>query len=75
MADEKLSLEAHIARLEEIVAGLERDDLELDKSLELFEEGIGHLRVVRSLLRATELRLERLIDTAEGVAAEDVPDE
>lgn len=37
----KTSLEAAMARLEEIVAEMENEKLPLDKSLKLYEEGIG----------------------------------
>ena len=54
------SLEARLARLEAIVAALERDDLELEQALALFEEGIQHIRHARELLRQAELRVEQL---------------
>lgn len=44
-------METRLARLETIVAALEREDLELEDALELFEEGVGHLREVQALLR------------------------
>jgi len=53
-------LEARLARLEAIVAALERDDLELEQALALFEEGIQHIRHARELLRQAELRVEQL---------------
>lgn len=59
-------LEKRIARLEQIVAGLERDELELDDALKLFEEGIAHLREVRGMLQSAELRVDRLLDDADG---------
>ena len=37
----KVSLEAAMARLEEIVSEMESEKLPLDKSLKLYEEGIG----------------------------------
>ena len=37
----KMSLEVAMARLEEIVSEMEREKLPLDKSLKLYEEGIG----------------------------------
>jgi exodeoxyribonuclease VII small subunit len=70
------SLEQRIARLEQIVAGLEREELELDEALKLFEEGIGHLRDVRGLLQAAELRVERLLQDADGsLSTEALPEE
>jgi exodeoxyribonuclease VII small subunit len=58
------SLEARLRRLEEIVGRLEGEDLELDKALALFEEGIGHVREAESALAKAELRVEELL--AEG---------
>ena len=63
---EPQSLESHIRRLEAITAGLERDDLELDDALTLFEEGIGHVREAQRLLAETDLRIERLVQEADG---------
>ncbi|MGH7474983.1 MAG: exodeoxyribonuclease VII small subunit [Longimicrobiales bacterium] len=55
-------LEAHLDRLERIVGELSREDLELEQSLALFEEGVEHLREAERLLRAAELRVSRLVD-------------
>ncbi len=41
---EGLSLEARLRRLEEIVGQLEAEELELDRALALFEEGVVHVR-------------------------------
>lgn len=61
-----LALETRLGRLESIVVALEREDLELEQALELFEEGIGHLRSAQALLRETELRVEQLLEDAAG---------
>ena len=37
----KMTFEAALARLEEIVSAMESGDAMLDKSLALFEEGVG----------------------------------
>ena len=42
--------------------GLERDNLELDEALRLFEEGIAHVRHAQSIIAAAELRIERLVE-------------
>jgi exodeoxyribonuclease VII small subunit len=57
-----LSLEQALARLDAIVNGLERDDLELDEALRLFEEGIAHVRQAQKIIAAAELRIERLVE-------------
>ncbi|HEX6940697.1 MAG TPA: exodeoxyribonuclease VII small subunit [Longimicrobiales bacterium] len=61
-AGRSIGLEARLHRLETIVAALEREDLELEEALGLFEEGIGHLRAAQELIRRTELKIERLLD-------------
>ena len=62
MADANQSLEQRLDRLDEIVRSLEREDLELEEAMKLFEEGISHLRVAQELLNNAELRIERLLE-------------
>lgn len=61
-------LEARLRRLEDIVSALEREDLELDQALALFEEGISELRAAETTLKAGELRIQRLLDVKDGAA-------
>lgn len=63
---EAKGLEARLTRIEAIVEQLETDGLELDDALEMFEEGITHVREARRLLSEAELRIERLVDDGEG---------
>ena len=58
---EGLSLEARLRRLEEIVGQLETEELELDRALALFEEGVAHVKEAESALAAAELRVEELL--------------
>jgi exodeoxyribonuclease VII small subunit len=60
------SLEARLRRLEEIVSQLETDDLELDRALALFEEGVTHVKEAEGALAAAELRVEELLSEGEG---------
>jgi exodeoxyribonuclease VII small subunit len=60
------SLEVRLARLDAIVTELEREGLELDEALSLFEEGIAHLRSAEQVIRAAELRIERLLENSAG---------
>ncbi|MBW2621683.1 MAG: exodeoxyribonuclease VII small subunit [Deltaproteobacteria bacterium] len=55
-----LTFEKGLARLEELVHELESDDLNLDKSLELFEEGIKLTRSLNRKLDEAEKKLEVL---------------
>lgn len=71
MREEKdLGLEQRLQRLDQIVTSLEREDLELDDALKLFEEGITHLRAAQGILNTAELRIEKLIENAAGVRTE-----
>lgn len=58
---ESVSLEERIARLEEILTRLESDEVALEQALELFEEGIGHVRAAERVLSETQLRVEELL--------------
>lgn len=62
----ELALGARIRRLHDIVAQLEREDIELEDAMRLFEEGVAHLRAAEALVTRTELMIERLLETADG---------
>jgi exodeoxyribonuclease VII small subunit len=62
MTETRPTLEASLSRLEAIVHALEREELELEEALRLFEEGISHLRSAQGILKIAELRIERLIE-------------
>ena len=49
------------ALLEEFERLLERDLVGLEQALELFEEGIGHVRAAERVLSETQLRVEELL--------------
>lgn len=55
-----------LARLEEIVRKLEADDVELDTALALFEEGVARLRAARERLVAAELKVQAVLEEADG---------
>lgn len=55
-----------LARLEEIVRKLEADDVELDAALALFEEGVVRLRAARERLVAAELKVQAVLEEADG---------
>jgi exodeoxyribonuclease VII small subunit len=63
---EKASLQADLERLEAIVRALEQEDLDLDRALALFEEGVARLREARTRLGDAELRLKQLREAADG---------
>jgi exodeoxyribonuclease VII small subunit len=55
-----------LARLEEIVRKLEADDVELDAALALFEEGVARLRAARERLTDAELKVQAVLEAADG---------
>ena len=61
-----MSFEKSVNRLEEIVRELDRDDLDLDRALVLFEEGVAHLRAASSALAVAEARVQQLVEAADG---------
>ena len=58
-----LSLEARLKRLEEILARMESDQVPLEEALDLFEEGVAHVREAERVLAAAELRVEELLSS------------
>jgi exodeoxyribonuclease VII small subunit len=60
-APESPSFEASIKRLTAIVETLERGDLPLEESLQLFEEGVSLSRASQQRLDAAEKRVEQLL--------------
>ena len=61
-----MSFERQLKRLEEIVAELEADDVELERALALFEEGVKNLRTATEELGKVEARVQRLVERADG---------
>ena len=55
------SLEDRLGRLEEILARMESEEIELEEALALFEEGVTHVRRAEQILAETELKVEELL--------------
>lgn len=66
MAGGALKFEKALENLEEIVSSLEAGDLELEKSLKIFEEGIKMARTCQSHLNEAEKKIEKLIKDNKG---------
>lgn len=60
------SFEAQLASLERIVRELERGDLPLERSLELFEQGVRLSRECQERLNEAERRIEVLLTDGAG---------
>ncbi len=62
----EIDFETALAQLERIVRELERGDLPLEKSLELFEQGVRLSRECQERLNEAERRIEVLLQDADG---------
>jgi len=62
----KRTFEASLEALEQIVKELERGDLPLEKSLELFEQGIRLSRECQERLSQAERRIEAVMRDNQG---------
>ena len=72
MAEAKeLNFEETIKQLEQIVNELEKGDLNLDKSVEKFEEGMQLSKNCTSLLEKAEKRIKILIENSDGISEDD----
>ena len=60
------NFESSLAALEKIVRELERGELPLEKSLELFERGVRLSRECQERLQAAERRIEVLLQREDG---------
>ena len=61
-----IKFEKAMTRLENIVEELERGDLDIDKSLEIFEEGIKMSRLCSKKLNEAEAKIEKLSKGKKG---------
>jgi len=61
-----VTLEQTLARLEEIVARLDEERMDLGDALALFEEGVMHLRAAAGVLGEADARVKRLTEAANG---------
>jgi exodeoxyribonuclease VII small subunit len=61
-----MNFEKSLNRLNDIMAALEAEQVGLDASLKLFEEGIELLRVASAELDKAETRVQMLIEKSDG---------
>ena len=70
MAENKMTFELALARLEEIVRAMESGSAALDSSLALFEEGIGLVKFCTKALDTAEQKVKILQKDENGELAE-----
>src|SRR5687767_718855 len=61
-----VSFEQRLKRLEEIVGELESEEIDLERALALFEEGVSCLRAATEELGKVETKVQRLVERADG---------
>ena len=68
-----MSFEAALKELEQIVTRLERGDVDLEQSIEIYERGEALRAHCDQLLKRAEAKVERITLNAQGVPAATVP--
>ena len=66
MEKKEIKFEEALARLEEIVRELENGTAELDKSLDMFEEGVALVKLCSGKLDEAEKRINILVNNGDG---------
>lgn len=66
MNEKKFSFEDALSKLEEVVKALEEGGLSLDKSLEMFTEGVQLVKFCNQELNQAEKKIEMVIRNEEG---------
>lgn len=61
------TFEESLARLEAIVEEMDGGELQLDRALALFEEGIGHLRAASAALEGAQASVKVLTERVDGI--------
>ena len=67
----KESFEDDLKALEALVSELEAGNLDLDKSLEIYEKAIVLRDKCRKFLDESERRVQKIMETSEGTVKED----
>lgn len=66
MSEEKeVDIEENLEKLESIVKELENEQLDLERSIELFEQGVKLAEEVKGGLSEAELRLKKVVESSE----------
>ena len=71
MAEKNRTFEENMMRLEQIVRIMERGEVPLEESLQLFREGTALVQSCGKLLDKAELEVNKVIATADGSPEEE----
>lgn len=68
--DETMKLEDAMARLDQVVAALDSEQTDLEKALDLYEEGVRLVRICQNRLEDAERTIRMLRISADGEMTE-----
>ena len=71
MAKKSATFEESMARLEQIVRAMERGDVPLEESLNLFQEGTQLVRSCNELLENARLQVKKIMTAPDGSPVEE----
>ena len=69
---EDMTFEESLKALEELVDKLENGSLDLDRSLDIYENAIKLRDHCRKILENSERRVQKIMETSEGIRKEDI---
>jgi exodeoxyribonuclease VII small subunit len=69
----EMSFEEALAELERVVDALERGDVPLDRSIDLYERGEALREVCEKRLKDAQMRVDRIVAGPDGQATGTVP--
>lgn len=72
---EKMTFEASMEELEKLVKELEQGGTDLDRSLEIYEHAVVLRDHCKAILDDGQRRIQKIIETADGVRTEDFDSE
>ncbi len=71
MSEKENTFEDNLAQLEALVKKLEAGNLDLDESLKIYEDAIVLRERCRKFLDESERKVQKLMETAQGVTKEE----
>jgi exodeoxyribonuclease VII small subunit len=67
-----MTFEESLKALEDLVDMLENGSLDLDKSLDIYENAVKLRDRCRMILESSERRVQKIMETSDGVKKEDI---
>ena len=67
---EEMTFEESLNKLNELVNQLENGGLDLDKNIEIYEQAVVLRDRCRKILEESERKVQKLMETAEGIKTE-----